>query len=113
MHKLKSVKKIRRKTFTGILYKRIAQSRAEDKCDTMSWIYAHICIHTCVCACTHTCVRVYVCMYIYICIYAHAQVCVCAHTHTHTHLHTHTHTYTHIYMWQDELDSAWVSNFKC
>ena len=30
-------------------------------------------------------------------------VCVCVHAHT----------YTHICMWQDELDSAWVSNFKC
>ena len=32
-------------------------------------------------------------------------MCVCAHTHLHA--------YTHIYMWQDELDSVWVSNFKC
>ena len=53
-------------------------------CDTMSSIYAHICIHPCVC--THTCVRV--CVYIYIYIYARAHVCV--HTHTHTHIHTYT-----------------------
>ena len=76
-----------------------------DFCDTMSWIYTHTCIHTCVCVCTHTCVRV--CMHIYIYIYAHAHVCA------HAHIHTATHTYTHIYMWQDELDSAWVSKFKC
>ena len=67
-------------------------------CDTMSWIYAHTCIHTCVCTPIHVCV----------CIYIRSRTCV----YTHTRLHTHTHTYTHIYMWQDELDSVWVSNFK-
>ena len=72
-------------------------------CDTMSWIYAHICIHTCVCAPIPVCVCVYVYMY----------MCVCAHAHTHLHACTRTRTYTHIYMWRDELDSAWVSNFKC
>ena len=82
-------------------------------CDTMSWIYAHTCIHTCVCApipvcaCVCVCVCVFVCMYIYIC------VCAPTHTRTYMHAHTHAHTYTHIYMWRDELDSAWVSNFKC
>ena len=60
----------------------------------MSWIYAHTCIHTYVCAAIHVCVYIY--MYIYI--YIRPRTCVCAHT--------------HIYMWQDELDSAWVSNFK-
>ena len=29
------------------------------------------------------------------------------------HMCVHTHIYTHIYMRQDELDLAWVSNFKC
>ena len=33
--------------------------------------------------------------------YMYTHVCVCIYI------------YTHIYMWQDELDSAWVSNFKC
>ena len=53
-------------------------------CDTMSWIYAHTCIHTCVCApipvCVCVCVYVYIYIYIYVC------------THAHTHL------YTHIYV---------------
>ena len=53
-------------------------------CDTMSWIYAHICIHTCVCAPTHVCMCV--------CIYIRPRTCVCTHTHTYTHI------YTHIYM---------------
>ena len=65
-------------------------------CDTMSWIYAHTCIHTCVCVHPYMCA----CAYIYIYM-RHVDVC----THTHTHIYT--------YMWQDELDSAWVSNFKC
>ena len=65
--------------------------------DICTYMYTHVCV------CTHICVRV--CVYIY----AHAHVC--PHTHTYTHTHTHTHARTH--MWQDELDSAWVSNFKC
>ena len=72
-------------------------------CDTISWIYTHTCIHTCVCALIHVCVCVCVCVYIYIYIYTSTCMCVYAHTHT----------YTHIYMWQDELDLARVSNFKC
>ena len=47
-------------------------------CDTMSWIYAHTFIRTCVCVPIHVCV----CVYIYIYIYTHA----------------HPHTYTHIYV---------------
>ena len=62
-------------------------------------VYTRVCVHPYMCAC--------VCIYIYIYTPTH----MCAHTHTHTP--TYTHTYTHTYMWQDELDSAWVSNFKC
>ena len=83
------------------------RSRLRASCDTMSCIYAHTCIHTCVCAPISVCVCV--CVYIYIYIYG----CVRPRTHAPTCTHTHTHTYTHIYMWRDELDSAWVSNFKC
>ena len=84
-------------------WRRLSICQHQDYCDTMSWIYAHICIHTCVCAPIPVCVCVYVYMY----------MCVCAHAHTHLHACTRTRTYTHIYMWRDELDSAWVSNFKC
>ena len=73
-------------------------------CDTMSWIYAHICIHTCVCVCAPIRVCVCVCIYIYI----RPHTCVCTHT-----PHTRTHARTYIHIWQDELDSAWLSNFKC
>ena len=75
-------------------------------CIVTLWVgYIHIYVYTrvCVCAPIPVCVCVYVYMY----------MCVCAHTHTHLHACTHAHTYTHIYMWRDELDSAWVSNFKC
>ena len=60
--------------------------------DTMSWIYAHTCIHTCVSG------PILVCVCIYIYIYIRPRTCVCTHTHTHT----------HTYMWQDELDLVWV-----
>ena len=50
------------------------------RCDTMSWIYAHTCIHTCVCAPIHVCV----CVYIYI--YTPTHMCVHTHTHTHTYV---------------------------
>ena len=63
-------------------------------CDTMSWIYAHTCIHTCVCAPIHVCACVCVCMYIYICMFAPTHT----RTYMHTHTHTHTHIYTHIYV---------------
>ena len=70
------------------------------------WVgYMHIHVYTPVCLCTHTGVHVRV--YIYIYIYTPTHMCV------HTNTYTYTHTYTHIYMWQDELDSTWVSNFKC
>ena len=57
-------------------------------CDTMSWIYAHICIHTCVCAPIRVCVCV--------CIYIYMPTHMCVHTHTpHTHARTHAHIYTY------------------
>ena len=63
--------------------------------DICTYMYTHVCV------CTHTSVRVCVCMCVYVCVRprprAPARTC----------------TYTHIYMWRDELDSAWVSNFKC
>ena len=67
-------------------------AKVKNFCHSMSWIYAHTCIHTCVCALIHVCVYIY--------IYTPTNICV------HTYLHTHT--YTHIYMWQDELDSAYI-----
>ena len=57
-------------------------------CDTMSWIYAHTCIHTCVC------VHLYMCACVYIYIYTPTHMCVHTHTPTYTHTHTHIHTYT-------------------
>ena len=61
------------------------------------YVYARVCVHPYMCMC--------VCVYIYI--YTHPRTCVYAHAHTYN-----THIYTHMYMAQDELDSAWVSNFK-
>ena len=51
-------------------------------CDTMSWIYAHTCIHTCVCA--PICVCVCVCVYIHI----RPRAGVCTHTRLYKHIHT-------------------------
>ena len=63
-------------------------------CDTMSWIYAHTCIHTCVCVHPYKCVCMYIYIYIYVRIYTPTHMCV----HTHTHTYIHTHIYTHIYV---------------
>ena len=55
-------------------------------CDTMSWIYAHTCIHTCVCAPIHVCM----------CIYIYTPTHMCVHTYTHTYIHTYIYTHTYI-----------------
>ena len=61
--------------------------------DICTYMYTHVCV------CTHTSVRVCVCMCVYVCVRPRVPA--------------RAHMYTHIYMWRDELDSAWVSNFKC
>ena len=70
------------------------------------WVgYMRIHVYTRVCVCVHPYMCARVCVYMYVYAYAHVRA------HSHTHLHTHT--YAHIYMWQDELDSAWVLNLEC
>ena len=61
-------------------------TKVSSVCDTMSWIYAHTCTHTCVCAPIHVCV----------CVYIYTPTHMCAHTHTHTPTYTHAHIHTYI-----------------